>query len=182
MIRSMMRQLSQSPLLPGMRDLWKEHCRRGSQPNSQDLFKTFGDLISSIAGEIYFVFDALDECPQNTYSRERALVLSLLVDLLRRYESKVHILVTSRPEQDIQHELEKFSRIDLEARLAEDVKCFVSSSVAREPLSRRTQVTKDLISEKLLSSRETYVTVSISIFSFFLFLSSRNQHLCKLID
>ncbi|KAJ5352445.1 hypothetical protein N7452_001419 [Penicillium brevicompactum] len=155
MIRSMMRQLSQSPLLPGMRDLWKEHARRGSQPNSQDISKTFDNLISSIAGEIYFVFDALDECPQSTYSRERALVLSLLIDLLRRYESKVHILVTSRPEHDIQHELGKFSRIDLEARLAEDVKSFVSSSVARDPLRRRTQGTKHLISEKLLSSRET---------------------------
>ncbi|KAJ5240462.1 uncharacterized protein N7469_002053 [Penicillium citrinum] len=128
MCRSLIRQLSRSPLTPDVIKIWEEHHLKGSQPDSKAISGVLHDLLSAIRGDIYLVFDALDECPENERSKERGLLLSLLEDLLERHSTKIHILATSRPEPDIQERLEQFSKINLEAHLAEDVKTFVTLS------------------------------------------------------
>ncbi|KAF9892568.1 hypothetical protein FE257_000970 [Aspergillus nanangensis] len=154
MTRSLIRQLSRSPLLPSVIKIWNEHHLKGSQPDSQAISILLDDVVSSIPGNVYLIFDALDECPVNAYSKERRSLLSLLTGLLERHRNKIHILATSRAEQDIKEELEVFSKIDLEARLADDVKSFVKTSIAEAPLKKFNENIKGLIQEKLLSSKE----------------------------
>lgn len=157
MCRSLIRQLSRSPLAPEVIKIWEEHHLKGSQPDSKAIYGVLHDLLSAIRGDIYLVFDALDECPENEESKERGSLLSLLEDLLERHSTKIHILATSRPEPDIQQRLERFSKIDLEAHLAEDVKTFVTLRLAQNPLNRWKTDIHDLILDELLSSKERYV-------------------------
>lgn len=156
MVRSLIRQLSQPPLASSLVNLWNKHHYQGSQPDSQAILGVLDDVLSKINGHVYLVFDALDECPDNG-PKGRQSLLSLLMGLLERYKDKVHILATSRPEQDISRELEKFSRVDLEVRLGEDVKTFVEAALSRRPLSRYNDEVKNLIADTLLSSKERYV-------------------------
>lgn len=143
--RSLIRQLSRSPLAPSVTKVWESHSRRGSQSDSRTIFNILGDVLSSIRGEVFLVFDALDECPENAELKERGSLLRILVDLLEGYKDKIHILATSRWEQDIRLSLGQVPRLDLEACLAEDVKTFVTTSIADGLLNRYNSVTKKLI-------------------------------------
>ncbi|KAJ5626555.1 hypothetical protein N7528_003982 [Penicillium herquei] len=152
MIRSLIRQLCQSPLLPSVTKIWETHSLRGSQPDFQELLDVLNSVLSAISGDVYLVFDALDECPGSADSRERESLLSFLVGVFEQHSSKVHILATSRADHDIERELGSFSRIDLEAPLAQDVTFYVTTSVAK--LDRLNQELKDLVVERLLSLKE----------------------------
>ncbi|KAJ6032624.1 hypothetical protein N7540_003356 [Penicillium herquei] len=155
MIRSLIRQLSRSPLAESVTELWKKNALKGSELESDAISELFLDVVSRITGEIYLVIDALDECPENAFSSERGLALSFLMDTLERFNKKVHILVTSRQEYDIEKKLGAFPRIDLEASLAKDVESFVARSIEKSLLKDRLdQKTKDLIMTRLLSSKE----------------------------
>ncbi|KAJ5322943.1 hypothetical protein N7452_011232 [Penicillium brevicompactum] len=156
MIRSLIRQLSRSPVAPEVTKIWKDHHLKGSQPDTNAVSDVLDDLLSHLTSDVYLVFDALDECPENEESKERALVLDFLEKLLERQgkEAQVHILVTSRPEQDIKERLDRFSKIDLEAHLAEDVKTFVNSCLAKRPLNRWGASIHQLICDELLNSKE----------------------------
>lgn len=159
--RSLIRQLSWSPLASSITNIWKENYQRGSQPDSETILAVLDDVLSKISGEVYLVFDALDECPENAYSKERGSLLALLVGLLKRHPNKVHILATSRPEEDIGQTLEKFSMVDLEGCLAEDVKRFVTASISQH-LNKWDEEIKKLILDTLLSFRERYVLCYLS--------------------
>lgn len=159
MTRSLIRQLSRSPVAPEVTKIWKDHHLKGSQPDTNAVSDVLDDLLSHLTSDVYLVLDALDECPENEESKERALVLDFLEKLLERQgnEAQVHILVTSRPEQDIKERLDRFSKIDLEAHLAEDVKTFVNSSLTKRPLNRWDASIHQLICDELLNSKERYV-------------------------
>ena len=163
MIRSFIRQLSRSPVAPEVTKIWKDHHLKGSQPDTNAVSDVLDDLLSHLTSDVYLVFDALDECPENEESKERALVLEFLEKLLERQrnEAQMHILVTSRPEQDIKESLDRFSKIDLEAHLAEDVKTFVNSCLAKRPLNRWGASVHQLICNELLNSKERYVFSSV---------------------
>ncbi|KAJ5726656.1 uncharacterized protein N7483_008013 [Penicillium malachiteum] len=155
MIRSLIRQLSRSPLAESVTALWKKHTVKGSELEPDAISELFLDVVSRIAGEVYLVIDALDECPENAVSSERGLALSFLMDLLERYDNKVHILLTSRPEYDIEKKLEAFPRIDLESFMAKDVESFVAKSIEQSLLKDRLdQKSKNLIMTRFLSAKE----------------------------
>ncbi|KAE8402302.1 hypothetical protein BDV37DRAFT_295452 [Aspergillus pseudonomiae] len=86
-------------------------------------------LAQSTPGEMFLVLDALDECPERSGRNERKVLLSLLAGLNESHRNKLHILATSRPEQDIRATLERFPTVDLEAQLSEDVETFVRTEV-----------------------------------------------------
>ncbi|CAG8386718.1 unnamed protein product [Penicillium salamii] len=111
-----------------------------SQPDSEAVLNVLNNLISGIKSEIYLIFDALNKCPENEESKERGSLLSRLKGLIKRHSTKIHILATSRPKQDIAYKFEQFSKIDLKAHLAEDVKTF------------------NLIIKELLNSKERYIS------------------------
>lgn len=157
--RSLIRQLSRSPLLSSVTDLWDEHGMAGSQPSFKQILAVLHDVLTRTEHDIYIVLDALDECPQNPEQREREVLLSLVTSLVQQHSDKVHILTTSRRENDITKKLGKFSMVDLEGRLVEDVKEFVTKAISREPLERYDESVKKLIFDTLLSSKERHVNL-----------------------
>lgn len=156
MARSLIKQLSRSPLPSSVVSLWKEHHLQRDEPKSQAILDVLDAVVSGVPdeGRVYLVFDALDECPGAT-NQERMTLFSLLMGLLERHKDKVHILATSRPEEDIREELNQFPKIDLEDRLGEDVKIFVHAELQRRPrLSRYKEDVKKKVVDALLSSKE----------------------------
>lgn len=85
----------------------------------------------------------------------RKVLLSLLVDLSERHKNKLHILATSRPEQDIRETLERFPTVDLEAKLAEDVETFVRTEISNGRLLKFRHM-QNRILDHLLGTRERY--------------------------
>lgn len=156
MTRSLIRQLCRSPLHPSVAKIWEDHHLPGSQPGSESISQVLEELLDSISGKAYIVLDALDECPVDALN-ERGLLLSFLIKLLARHDKKVNILATSRSEPDIKAELEKFPTVNVENRLAGDVKKFVTASITEGRLKKQNDETKKMIVEKLLSSKERYV-------------------------
>ncbi|KAJ6007625.1 hypothetical protein N7540_011601 [Penicillium herquei] len=156
MTRSLIRQLSRSPLLPSVTKLSEDYKIKGGQPGSQEIKDLFNDMVSSVPGNFYLIFDALDECPENADSQEREKLLLFLNDLLAQHGNKVHILATSRLEQDIKEELGPIvsDTIDLEARLAEDVKTFVMERMKQPKFKNFKPEIKGLITAKLLNSQD----------------------------
>ncbi|KAJ5716680.1 hypothetical protein N7493_008591 [Penicillium malachiteum] len=153
--RSLIRQLSRSPLSPAVKKIWDDHHLQGSQPDSNAISEVFESVLLGISGDIYIALDALDEY-QTTYSKERGSLLSLMVGLLERQKtrSKVHILVTSRSERDIEKILGNFPKLDLESALVEDMTIYVNASISKDPLCQWRPEVQKLIVDKLLSMKE----------------------------
>lgn len=60
------------------------------------------------AGQVWIVLDALDEC--RTRAGKRTIgSLSWMTDLLKSDDRNVHLLMTSRPEQDIEAEVRQWA-------------------------------------------------------------------------
>ena len=79
-------------------------CRDGSeQPSEGDLTQCLGSMIDLREQiPIYLIFDALDECPNNSGTPSaREKVLDFVRDLFRSNHPNLFVCITSRPEQDI---------------------------------------------------------------------------------
>ena len=91
-------------IIPGSLKAFYEQYRSGQdRANIRDLTNVLKDLsVSSELQDIFIVLDALDECPK---FEARAELLELLLTIKGWAASKVHILVTSRKEPDIEDTL-----------------------------------------------------------------------------
>ncbi|KAK8065228.1 hypothetical protein PG997_011975 [Apiospora hydei] len=76
-------------------------CYQGGQQPSVDSLRMLFQRLLWKASEIWIALDALDECPIRNG-------LLLWIDGLREAGMSIHILVTSRPEQDIKAAFENF--------------------------------------------------------------------------
>ncbi|KAF8526557.1 ankyrin repeat-containing domain protein, partial [Hysterangium stoloniferum] len=72
------------------------------QPSLKDLEKTLCELLTMF-NQVYIILDALDE------SSEHGKVIKWLSKLLSQNSSRLHILVTTRPEVSIQRELDNLN-------------------------------------------------------------------------
>ncbi|KAL4912624.1 hypothetical protein BDW62DRAFT_206335 [Aspergillus aurantiobrunneus] len=153
MLRSLIQQLCRSPLDKSVTKAWEKHSRKNSQPNQESLLAMLGSIVTSMPSDVFVVFDALDECPQTSSQWERQDLLSILVDLATKHKENLHILATSRPEQDITAAMGRFPSVNLEERMAKDVEIFVQARLA-ERLSDLTRATKSLVIDALLNNRE----------------------------
>ena len=176
MIRSLIRQLSQSPLVPSVRDCWKRIAKKGDQPDREEIISMLDDVVSDMPGDIFLVLDALDECP--TDRKERKHLLSLLVNLADSHNKNIHILATSRPEQDINTAMGKFPSINLEQKLANDVETFVLSALQEEYLQDIDENIKSSIVHALLNTGERYVASLRRSFEVFVTRSLANLLSC----
>ncbi|EIT83049.1 hypothetical protein AO1008_09950 [Aspergillus oryzae 100-8] len=145
LVRSLIRQLSRKPLAQSISKMWESNSGRGRQPGWKELRDTLDDVLSTTPGETFLVLDALDECPERSGRNEK--------DLSERHKNKLHILATSRPEQDIRETLERFPTVDLEAKLAEDVETFVRTEISNGRLLKFRHM-QNRILDHLLGSRE----------------------------
>jgi hypothetical protein len=86
-------------------------CEEGRrQPSCESLCKAFWHMIEQVK-EVWIVLDALDECRTRKGLPTEGL-LSWIRYLLSLEQRNVHLLVTSRPEQDIKSIVSKFAHND----------------------------------------------------------------------
>jgi Cdc6-like AAA superfamily ATPase len=79
-------------------------CEDGRrQPTCESLCLALLQLIDPLK-DVYIVLDALDECSTRTGSHTKGL-LSWIKELMGSSQRNIHLLVTSRPEHDIQSKL-----------------------------------------------------------------------------
>ncbi|KAI9666565.1 MAG: hypothetical protein M1821_004501 [Bathelium mastoideum] len=103
LLSSILVQLCQGrPLPPSVQDLYDQ--RQQVRPSVDQLTKTLLSVLTT-CGNVFLVIDALDECPGETEGQERQGVLEWLLDLSCLQTCKLHILVLSRKEPDIQFTL-----------------------------------------------------------------------------
>ncbi|KAF2196060.1 purine and uridine phosphorylase, partial [Delitschia confertaspora ATCC 74209] len=88
--------------------LFSTHGDGHHQPSCKSLCEVFYQMIESIK-EVWIVLDALDECRTRAGSLTEGL-LKWAKELLNSEQRNVHLLVTSRPEQDIHMELKYLAR------------------------------------------------------------------------
>jgi len=78
-------------------------------------------LKDSVQFPVFVIVDALDECP-NTHATPsaRKKVLDLMTGLIKSEHPNLHLCITSRPEQDIQTNLDPLTSTSLRVSLHEE--------------------------------------------------------------
>ncbi|KAE8359699.1 hypothetical protein BDV27DRAFT_162381 [Aspergillus caelatus] len=156
MTRSIIRQLIPEEFPRSLVNLWKEHDRQNRDPDQDEFLTVLDDVINSHTGDhVFLIFDALDECPDNE-AYERNMLFQVLKDLIDKHGKKIHLLATSRYEENIRCHLEESLKIDLEDRMNDDVEAFVRDALDHGKLSRWKKVkgVNDQILAKLLDTKE----------------------------
>ncbi|KAH8657977.1 hypothetical protein BX600DRAFT_415770 [Xylariales sp. PMI_506] len=115
-------------------------CESGQRQLSIDSLCTALHKMLEQSGEVWIVLDALDECQERETSSHGLLYF---IENLHKYLGNVHLLVTSRPEQDIKSYVSRWARdediIHLQNDVvAEDIRAYVKEVIrqADGPLSR----------------------------------------------
>jgi hypothetical protein len=89
-------------------EFYSAHQHSSQLPSDRELTQCLEKMLKVLTeGSIYFILDALDECPDTSglpSSREK--VLSLVEKLVRFHLPNLRLCVTSRPEIDIRNVLE----------------------------------------------------------------------------
>ncbi|KAF7616735.1 hypothetical protein AFLA_004791 [Aspergillus flavus NRRL3357] len=156
MTRSIIRQLVPEELPGSLVSLWEEHGRQNREPDQDKLSTVLRDVINNHTGDrLFLIFDALDECPDNEV-HERDLLFQVLKGLIDEHGEKIHLLATSRYEENIRCHLEESLKIDLEDRMNNDVEAFVRDALDHGKLSRwkKEKGVNDQILAKLLDTKE----------------------------
>jgi len=118
--------------------------RDGTQEPSEDALIECLKSILLLPGQgpLFFVVDALDECPNfSDYPTPREQVLVFLQDLIHLHLPHVHFCITSRPEVDIRDVLEPLAiyKVSLheERGQNQDIVDYINSVVPSDPKMRR---------------------------------------------
>ncbi|KAI0188487.1 hypothetical protein EV127DRAFT_367996 [Xylaria flabelliformis] len=125
-------------------------CEKGErQPSLDDLCTTFQNMVQK-AGEVCIILDALDECETRNVQQSKDLLS--WIESLRNTELTIHLLVTSRPEQDIKSAIESCTCgqdiINIQSDLIEeDIRSYIQTRVRKHPLLGRWQTRPDVQGE-----------------------------------
>ena len=132
------------------------HDKGARKPSDETLTKCLTEMVLlPVQGPIYLIFDALDECPNNSgLPTAREEVLDLVNDLVSLGPKKLHICVTSRPEIDIQTILEPLASLCVslhnQTGQKEDIVDYVTSVVYSDrKISRWREEDRKLVIETL---------------------------------
>ena len=115
-------------------------CEDGRrQPPCESLYKTFLRMIEQIK-DVWIVLDALDECRTRQGPSTEGLLLWIR-DLLSSEQRNVHLLVTSRPEQDITSMISQFACKDIvpiqSNLITDDIRAYVHTRVRQRAEFKR---------------------------------------------
>ncbi|KAJ7691808.1 ankyrin repeat-containing domain protein [Mycena rosella] len=91
------------------------HSTSGA-PNEATLLNCMGQMLTA-SGDVFIVIDALDECPGGA---QRAEMLEYLERLAKTDRSRLHLLITSRSEADIQSCMVRMKTHQLDLQVVED--------------------------------------------------------------
>ena len=139
MIRSLLKQICcQCPSAAQRFDSLYSSCANGTrQPNLDELLLVLHGLLNDKKDvETFFVIDALDEC------KEREKLLGLLGRIHEQKHPKLHILVTSRQELDIEDALEPMTnheaRICIQSELVQgDILTYIQDRLENDNSLKR---------------------------------------------
>lgn len=149
MLRTLLLQLSVQ-LEDGERDLENLHEKyKSGSPPLYALFESLQHFIERFQ-DTYILIDALDESPRSNYKRDAVLKA---IDTIRNWKIPgVHLLVTSRNEQDIRTCLEPSHNHDILLRnpdVDRDIENFVSHQLRDDIKLQRWKEHHDEIQERL---------------------------------
>ena len=141
--------------------LYSAHKEGLEQPTDDTLSQCLKDMLKA-KGQvpIYFIVDALDECPNDSgipSSRQR--VLKLVKELVGLHYPNLRICVTSRPESDIRTALKPLAtqQISLhdEDGQKQDINDYVTSVVSSDEMMKRWRDNdKTMVIEKLTAKAD----------------------------
>lgn len=133
--------------------LYNQH--KYAQPSIDSLKTTLRSVIEN-SRQTFLVIDALDECIDE--NGRRAEILALLAELSSWALPQVHILVTSRKEQDIEKALIPLTTLPsicIQTQQQNDVKLYVKSILATDPdLQKWSNEIKKKIAEALIEKAD----------------------------
>ncbi|KAF8507874.1 hypothetical protein JB92DRAFT_2815068, partial [Gautieria morchelliformis] len=136
-LHALIRQLSPrapaktSPKIPDyLGDLFSRKGDGKQSPSSEELELTLKSIIGTFKNDVYIIFDALDECP------DRPQFLKLIKEIYEWNFDKLHLLATSRYEQDIEKTLRDFvsHQVPMAESLVDgDIQVYVSRQMNDDP-------------------------------------------------
>jgi hypothetical protein len=131
--------------------LFSSYDNGRSQPTCESLCKVFLQMVNQ-AQEIYIVLDALDECRTRKGPLSEGL-LAWIQSLLDLEQRSVHLLVTSRPEHDIELVLRSLAQseediVPIQSELIDDdIRSYVHTRVRQGNGLKRWQSRLDVLHE-----------------------------------
>jgi Cdc6-like AAA superfamily ATPase len=150
-VRTLIGQIyNQMPSLQGFLDALYASCESGKRQPSDDALRRILQTMIQQAGEVWIVLDALDECQRREEFPDVGL-LSWIKDL-HKCHSNIHLLVTSRPEQDIKRAIERWAGseniIQVQSDLVEsDIQDYIHARVRGDGELKRWQSRPNVQSE-----------------------------------
>jgi Cdc6-like AAA superfamily ATPase len=137
MVRSLMSQLySKFGDTSEKLDSLFSSCEDGRrQPPRESLCKAFLHMIEQVK-EVWIILDALDECCTRKGPPTEGL-LSWMREVLNSEQRSVHLLVTSRPEQDIESGIIEFAHNDnivpiQSSLISDDIRAYIRTRVRKD--------------------------------------------------
>ncbi|KAK7545178.1 uncharacterized protein J3D65DRAFT_664368 [Phyllosticta citribraziliensis] len=115
-------------------------CNGGKQPSTDSLSVALLNMVCAI-GEVWIVLDALDECGTRA-QRPNGGLCAWIAALQSAPQANVHLLVTSRPEHDIQTFIERHAQQQVVIRIqseliTDDIRAYVRGRVRQHDGLRR---------------------------------------------
>jgi DNA polymerase III delta prime subunit len=168
-LRGLLYQLiKQQPQL--VRFLQPKYAERGGRLFSSfdALWAVFIDIAKDgSSGRKYIIIDALDECDQESYEMLlRQLNLTFSKENFRQSMLYIHILITSRPYQEIREELEIYYHKDLASfdKAKEDIQIFINQKVKELQAKKRYTRSVTLDVSRILSEKAegTFLWIGIA--------------------
>jgi hypothetical protein len=124
----------------------------GKQPTSVQLTELLVSLLSD-APKDFLVIDALDECKEEEGDRERTMFFEALHEIKGWVSGPCSIFITSRPEADIQINMDELGDTHLEAHgtgVDDDIRAYVSTFLRDDlRMKKWPESVKDLVLQGL---------------------------------
>jgi hypothetical protein len=128
LIRSVLSQLSGRDTPAVLAKLYDRYQESHQHPPMKDLVASIPPILEGF-GHVYLIFDALDECPK------RRELLRWLEGIISAKLDGVHLLVTSRWEEDIRACLEPLipNVIDIGSEVDGDIQIYIREALQNDP-------------------------------------------------
>lgn len=178
-LRSILRQLcsSSSHAVPKEIKEWLTEASRSWSPSRKELLGKIRSVIAMLSLDIFIVLDGIDEIPaspavKNGCTREQALELASELIRLNEKNPKLHILLSSNPEEDIRkvllgNELKSVTNfMNVEGGLQKDLHYFIEKTMESDKgfKSLKPNV-QGAVRERLSGGKEKYISRLITALS-----------------
>jgi hypothetical protein len=104
--------------------LYRHHSKKQTRPRLDELSKLLQSEVRCLS-KVFFVIDALDECPESNGIRDG------FITEIQKLQPITHLLITSRHISTIEHEFEQAARVEIRAS-DEDVKKYLECRIESE--------------------------------------------------